>query len=110
MLTSAVLRSFLIWFEATIGTLAGRRIWNCTEGGARITGARELPLAEALAGWERGAVQSAPVLAAAAAAVDVPQRTRRVLEHVEELLARLEPCLAAAKECRRACRFCGLHV
>ena len=100
VLTSEVLRSFLIWFEAMAGSIEGTRVWNCTEGGARIAGTRELPLVEALALWETGAVEAAPVLARAVDSVDVPARTRRIREHVESLLADLEPCLAAARECR----------
>jgi len=54
VLSSEVLRSFLVWFEALASTLdegrEGARLWNCTEGGARIRGARELPLARAASG------------------------------------------------------------
>ncbi len=47
--SSESFRAFLFWFEANIEALNGlREVWNCTEGGARISGAEPKPLATAI--------------------------------------------------------------
>ncbi|NTW43055.1 MAG: hypothetical protein HGB14_01175, partial [Anaerolineaceae bacterium] len=49
-MTKTNLRNYLLWFEQSVTsvTASGRRAINCTEGGARIAGFEQRPLADVL--------------------------------------------------------------
>ncbi|MCB1155431.1 motility associated factor glycosyltransferase family protein, partial [bacterium] len=51
VLTQTNLRNYQIWYEQSVPVIKalGRRAVNCTEGGARIRGFEQMPLAECLA-------------------------------------------------------------
>ena len=97
--------AFRFWFENAIESLDGSpRVWNCTEGGARIEGTRQLPLAEALPRLTATEVDPGAVLDERLAGFDAAARRARMGEHLESLLAGFERCISAAVACRAAAR------
>ncbi len=102
--TSETLRAFLTWFESMAELAGERTLLNCTEGGARIAGFNEVPLARASEGWAAGALDADAVFARASAGLDARARAQRLLRLVERLQADLEPCLRAARRCVERCR------
>ena len=101
--TSEAFRAFLFWFDTVCEsqTLEGRRIWNCTEGGARIRGAEQLPLAEALAAFRELPPLDASALLDRSVAAFVPEeRATRLSEHFRDTLRELERCSELSRQCQ----------
>ncbi len=69
------------WFEQRTGQVGGVTVYNCTEGGARISGMAHCPLADVLATLD-GKVDVAGALDAARDAVDVDGRARKLARHI----------------------------
>jgi hypothetical protein len=94
---------FKRWFEEVAARVSGNvRLWNCTEGGARIEGMQQLSLAQAiesLAGVPGAAV--AETLQETSARFDYPARRKMLLRHVERMLSLIETCEQRAKQCIR---------
>jgi hypothetical protein len=98
--TTAQLKLFLDWFECVAPSLRGTtRLLNCTEGGARIEGMEQVPLARASDGWEPLA-PIAPVLEHARAGIDPAARRRELRRWTQRTLEGLGECVRLARRCR----------
>jgi len=98
--SSEAFRAFLFWFETVIEAQAGeRRIWNATEGGARIAGAEPCTLAEALARFD-GELAPGRVLDEALGTPSPEERASRLRAHFERTLEGLDTCSELAAACR----------
>jgi hypothetical protein len=103
--SSESFRAFLFWFETVIDGLDDpQRVWNCTEGGARIAGARQLPLAQALGELPEPAeaLEVGRVLDAATAGHDAGARRARLRAHFGRVLSEVRRSARLADRCRRA--------
>ena len=104
--TSAALHSFLIWFHGACRGLGADRVWNCTEGGARIEHTRELPLADALATWSAAERPFASELedVVQTAGRDASTRAATLRSFLAGQLEALAPAVEAARRCKQLCR------
>lgn len=99
--TSKSLRGFLWWFENFIKHRSQLGpIWNCTEGGARIEGAEQLELAQALEKLADVETDVPALLNACLADHDVGFRSSALLEHFGEIQDVLKLCCMLAERCR----------
>ncbi|HED65422.1 MAG TPA: DUF115 domain-containing protein [Planctomycetes bacterium] len=103
VLSSEPFQAFLFWFEAAIELLGTeRRVWNATEGGARIAGTRQLTLAEALAELPSDEPLDADlVFASHAESFDPELRRNALLEHTRGTRSELVRVLTLAERCVR---------
>jgi len=99
--TSTSFFTFLRWFEAAAKSVAtGTRLYNCTEGGARIGGMQQRRLADVVAEWPERSLDVEARIAAAHGRPE-PARAERVARRVEEMLAALDRCVEIARRCDR---------
>lgn len=92
---------FLTWFEAVAARENGRvRLFNCTEGGARIRGFEESPLAEVARSFPRTETSWRGILDEACAGFEARPRAERLARHVRGMLASLGPSLDCARRAR----------
>jgi len=102
--TCDAFRAFLFWFEAAVEArnADGGRVWNCTEGGARIEGAEQLPLATALERLTDERVDVAAVLERCAPLSSPSERAERLARHFRGTLRELDACTRLARRCKQA--------
>jgi hypothetical protein len=98
--------SFLLftrWFEEVARRVEGTvSLWNCTEGGARIEGMRQLTLAEAIQQLEGSpALHLRETLQSAEESLSYKSRRSILLQHVEKMLSALEISEQRANQCIR---------
>ena len=104
--SSESFRAFLFWFETVIESFEGRpRVWNCTEGGARIAGAEQRTLADALSELPRRPALStdelARELARRTADLSPNARGAKLEGFLDGLLVQLKRCQELAMRAKR---------
>ncbi len=88
------------WFGAAARELAGARaLVNSTEGGARIEGMEQIPLADAARRYANAPVDAAGIFAAVVADIDRDRRRERMGVRIAGMISALERCGTAADEC-----------
>ena len=100
VITTMLFAMFRRWFIAQAETINGRSggptLLNCTEGGTRIDGMRQLPLREAIDEFMTESVDIAGRFDAMATR-DVGARARTTLQRLQEYRAAVRHCQSTAK-------------
>ena len=98
--SSPAFEAFRTWFGAVATAQRGRvRIWNCTEGGASIPGMEQLPLAEAIEGWEPRTAGVGDILDERCADFEPAPRRDRLREGLSAMLVAVDPAVELSTRC-----------